>query len=57
MSIISAKGGVGKSTISLLLGKALAELGDDVLITDRDPLAYVSNVFGVKGQGTIQSVV
>ncbi len=57
ISIISAKGGVGKSTISLLLGKALAELGDDVLIIDRDPLAYVSNVFGVRGQGIIQSVV
>ncbi|MCI2413959.1 MAG: ParA family protein [Candidatus Aramenus sp.] len=54
---MSAKGGVGKSTISLLLGKALAELGDDVLIIDRDPLAYVSNVFGVRGQGIIQSVM
>ena len=45
------KGGVGKSTLSLMLAKALAEEGKKVLFMDRDALSYASKLAGIKDEG------
>ena len=45
------KGGVGKSTLSLMLAKALAEEGKNVLFIDRDALSYASELAGIKDEG------
>ncbi|EWG06423.1 MAG: chromosome partitioning ATPase [Candidatus Aramenus sulfurataquae] len=57
ISIVGVKGGSGKSTISLLLSKALAEQGENVLLVDRDPLGWSSRILGLKGDGLVKSVV
>ncbi|QKR00716.1 ParA family protein [Metallosphaera tengchongensis] len=56
LSILSAKGGVGKSTISLLLAKSLAELGERVMIMDRDPVASISMLLGARREGLVESL-
>ncbi|RQW87209.1 MAG: ParA family protein, partial [Geobacter sp.] len=38
VSIVSSKGGTGKTTVALNLAVALAEGGDRVLLIDADPL-------------------
>lgn len=45
------KGGVGKSTISLMLAKALAENGSNVLFIDRDLMSYASQLSGINCDG------
>jgi len=47
------KGGVGKSTTSLMLAKALAEEGKRVLFIDRDIMSYVSQLAGIKDEGLL----
>ena len=55
--ILGNKGGVGKSTISLLLAKRLCELGKTVLFVDRDQIGYASWLLGIKKKGLVASVV
>lgn len=47
------KGGVGKSTLSLMLAKALAEEGLRVLFIDRDTITWASELAGIKDDGLI----
>ncbi|WP_048099270.1 tyrosine-protein kinase family protein [Candidatus Acidianus copahuensis] len=55
--MLSTKGGVGKSTISLLLSNALAEKGFKVLLIDRDPLGWSSSIAGIKDIGLVQTII
>ncbi|ABP94694.1 MULTISPECIES: ParA family protein [Metallosphaera] len=55
--ILGSKGGVGKSTISLLLAKRLCELGKTVLFVDRDQIGYASWLVGIRSKGLVASVV
>lgn len=57
ISIIGVKGGSGKSTISLLLSKALSEMGEKVLLVDRDPLGWTSRILGLEGDGLVKSII
>jgi chromosome partitioning protein len=41
ISIVSSKGGTGKTTVALNLSVALAEKGDDTLLIDIDPLGAI----------------
>lgn len=44
---ISGKGGVGKTTVTALWGRALAEEGRDVFLIDADPDANLASALGV----------
>ncbi|AWR95240.1 AAA family ATPase [Acidianus brierleyi] len=55
--VLGAKGGVGKSTISLLLSKEYVLEGKKVLLIDRDPLSWASNLIGIKDPGLLYKVV
>ena len=57
ITVYGVKGGIGKSTICLTLGKTLARKGKKVLIIDRDPLGWSSNVIGIKDKGLINSII
>ncbi len=48
ITLSNQKGGVGKTTICLHLGVALAERGRDVLLVDLDPSAYLSKHVGLE---------
>ena len=48
IDMLSIKAGVGRSTLSLSLAKALAEEGFRVLLIDADPAGYSSHVAGIK---------
>ncbi|BBD73824.1 hypothetical protein HS1genome_2213 [Sulfodiicoccus acidiphilus] len=52
------KGGVGKTTLTLLLGRSLARRGRKVLIVDRDLIGWASKVLGVTNdEGLLNSVL
>ncbi|BDC18466.1 ParA family protein [Acidianus sp. HS-5] len=57
LSVLSTKGGVGKSTIALLLSKYLSQNGVKTLLIDRDPVGWTSNLAKIKGKGLLASVV
>jgi|BEDMetMinimDraft_2_1075160.scaffolds.fasta_scaffold00859_2 cellulose biosynthesis protein BcsQ len=44
------KGGVGKTTIALVLGRRLARLGHRILIVDRDIIGWASKILGVSNE-------
>jgi chromosome partitioning protein len=48
-AIANQKGGVGKTTTTLLLGRLLAARGQRVLLADLDPHASLTRAFGVPG--------
>jgi chromosome partitioning protein len=48
LSVVNHKGGVGKTTTTLNLGKALSILGKRVLIIDMDPQANLSQSVGIE---------
>ena len=50
------KGGVGKSTLALMLAKALAESGKKVLFIDRDIMSYASQLAGIKDDGLVVQI-
>ncbi|AWR99273.1 AAA family ATPase [Metallosphaera hakonensis] len=56
ISILSSKGGVGKSTIAISLSKALSKRGNNVLLIDRDLIGYASYLAGIRGLGMVSSV-
>ena len=45
--VVSAKGGIGRSTTACLMSTALAEVGHDVGVLDLDPQGNVSTSFGI----------
>jgi len=49
IALVSMKGGVGKTTVTLGLASAGWQRGDRVLVIDADPLANASGVLGVAG--------
>lgn len=57
ISVLGVKGGVGKSTISLNLGRFLAKNSKKVLLVDRDVLGFASYLSGIRGKGLLAKVV
>lgn len=57
ITILGIKGGVGKSTVALTLGKALAISSKSVLIVDRDLIGYSSYILGIRGKGILSKLV
>ncbi len=53
---ISGKGGVGKTTISAFLVKALEEMGRKVLAIDADPSPHLARVLGFKNASNIRPI-
>jgi len=49
-AVANQKGGVGKTTTTLCLGRCLAEHGGDVLLIDLDPHASLTRAFGIAAE-------
>lgn len=54
---VTGKGGVGKTTISALLAKALSDTGRKVIAIDADPNANLLACFGYRDAGSVRPLV
>ncbi|MGC8496623.1 MAG: tyrosine-protein kinase family protein [Thermoplasmata archaeon] len=54
INLLSVKGGVGKSTLTMALAKALALKNKNVLLIDRDLTGYLSSMMGIEGKGLLE---
>jgi chromosome partitioning protein len=56
IALCNQKGGVGKTTTTVNLGAALAELGRRVLLVDFDPQGAVGASFGIQAHGLTTTI-
>src|SRR5689334_11579185 len=56
IALINQKGGVGKTTTTVNLGAALAEMGKRVCLVDMDPQAHLTINYGVEPNADICSL-
>jgi chromosome partitioning protein len=47
LAVVNQKGGVGKTTVTLNLASALAEVGRRVLVVDLDPQGHATEGLGL----------
>lgn len=55
--VLSVKGGIGKSIISVLLAKELALKGERVILLDRDQIGFSSSLAGLEEKGLLAAIV
>ncbi|MFZ8840538.1 MAG: P-loop NTPase, partial [Pyrobaculum sp.] len=55
--LTAVKGGVGVSTLALMLAKALAEQGNSVTLVDMDVAGYISSIANIRVNGLLAQSV
>jgi len=56
IALMNQKGGVGKTTTTVNLGAALAELGKQVCLVDLDPQSHLTINYGLEPQADVVSL-